>query len=275
MKIACGCYHSVILSDNYEVFTFGRGNHGQLGHGNIFESHLPKQVAGLKNKKAIKIAAGFYHTVVLVDQSSTKIPGSLSSAMEKLFKNPSRADVKFSIEGKSIHCNRCIIYARSRELDDAITREGISTVLSNKECGDESKIIEMIINEVSFESMERFINFLYTDNLDDKSQAKFLSTKQLIEIMYLAEKYKVEKLRRIADYYAKKSFSVDSITLALKTACELQITTFKAQCIEYIMKHFGEVIGTQAFSELPSEILKEVLSSASKIGVSVQDNQRT
>mmetsp|Transcript_35953 Transcript_35953/g.26707 ORF Transcript_35953/g.26707 Transcript_35953/m.26707 type:complete len:112 (+) Transcript_35953:42-377(+) len=33
-KIACGCYHSIALSGAGQVFTFGRGNHGQLGHGN-------------------------------------------------------------------------------------------------------------------------------------------------------------------------------------------------------------------------------------------------
>ena len=35
IKIACGCYHSIALSENGNVYTFGRGNHGQLGHGNI------------------------------------------------------------------------------------------------------------------------------------------------------------------------------------------------------------------------------------------------
>ena len=33
-KIACGCYHSIALCENGNVYTFGRGNHGQLGHGN-------------------------------------------------------------------------------------------------------------------------------------------------------------------------------------------------------------------------------------------------
>lgn len=27
-KIACGCYHSIALSENGNVYTFGRGNHG-------------------------------------------------------------------------------------------------------------------------------------------------------------------------------------------------------------------------------------------------------
>jgi len=111
------------------VFTFGRGNHGQLGHGDIFESRIPKQVAGLRDKKVIKIAAGFYHTVVLVDQSSAKMPGSLSAAMEKLLKNPLRADIVFIVEDKELLAHRCILYARSKELDDFINLELISNSL--------------------------------------------------------------------------------------------------------------------------------------------------
>ena len=48
------------------MYTFGRGNHGQLGHGNVEDQKLPKMVATLYDKKVIDIAGGFYHTIVLV-----------------------------------------------------------------------------------------------------------------------------------------------------------------------------------------------------------------
>jgi len=134
---------------------------------------------------------------------------------------------------------------------------------------------EVRIDNIGFEAMQRFLSFLYTDSVEDKSQTKALNTKQLIELIYLAEKFKVDKLKKIAEYYARKSLSVESIALALRTACEFQNHAFKTQCIEFIMKHFGEVIGTSSFLELPSEILREVLTAASIIGVSVQDNQTT
>jgi RCC1 and BTB domain-containing protein len=35
VKVACGCYHTLLVCDNGHLYTFGRGNHGQLGHGNI------------------------------------------------------------------------------------------------------------------------------------------------------------------------------------------------------------------------------------------------
>jgi alpha-tubulin suppressor-like RCC1 family protein len=33
-SVACGSFHSVVLADNGQVFTWGNNVHGQLGHGN-------------------------------------------------------------------------------------------------------------------------------------------------------------------------------------------------------------------------------------------------
>ena len=65
-KIACGCYHSIILSEAGQIFTFGRGNHGQLGHGGCSDSKFPKLVSFFADKSVTEISGGFYHTIVLV-----------------------------------------------------------------------------------------------------------------------------------------------------------------------------------------------------------------
>ena len=84
MKIACGCYHSIALDENGHVYTFGRGNHGQLGHGNTEDQKLPKQISGLHDKKVIDIAGGFYHTIVLVKLKKNLGQSKLSSDMRKI-----------------------------------------------------------------------------------------------------------------------------------------------------------------------------------------------
>ena len=35
MQVTCGYYHTVILSPDRQVYSFGRNNYGQLGLGNI------------------------------------------------------------------------------------------------------------------------------------------------------------------------------------------------------------------------------------------------
>mmetsp|Transcript_4539 Transcript_4539/g.4241 ORF Transcript_4539/g.4241 Transcript_4539/m.4241 type:complete len:155 (-) Transcript_4539:547-1011(-) len=110
-KIACGCYHSILLSETGHVFTFGRGNHGQLGHGNKDNITVPRLIYFFKDKKATDIAGGFYHTIVLVNDRFPKV-NSLSFDMRKLLEDPSRSDISFQVQKELFHANRCIIHAR-------------------------------------------------------------------------------------------------------------------------------------------------------------------
>ena len=43
-QIACGGEHSVALTEDGEVHSFGAGNKGQLGHGNLRNEHFPTMV---------------------------------------------------------------------------------------------------------------------------------------------------------------------------------------------------------------------------------------
>ncbi|KAM7396239.1 hypothetical protein PAMP_019296 [Pampus punctatissimus] len=65
--ISCGMDHTAILTKDGVVFTFGSGQHGQLGH-NSFRNELhPRLVAELWGAKVIKIACGRHHTLVMTD----------------------------------------------------------------------------------------------------------------------------------------------------------------------------------------------------------------
>ncbi|KAM7413982.1 hypothetical protein PAMA_019007 [Pampus argenteus] len=67
IHISCGMDHTVILTKDGVVFTFGSGQHGQLGH-NSFRNELhPRLVAELWGSKVIKTACGRHHTLVMTD----------------------------------------------------------------------------------------------------------------------------------------------------------------------------------------------------------------
>ncbi|XP_037758264.1 X-linked retinitis pigmentosa GTPase regulator isoform X5 [Chelonia mydas] len=66
-KVACGGGHTVALTET-DVYTFGLGQYGQLGHGTfIFETSAPKAVEHLKRHKIRNIACGENHTAVIAD----------------------------------------------------------------------------------------------------------------------------------------------------------------------------------------------------------------
>ncbi|NWY96474.1 RPGR regulator, partial [Loxia curvirostra] len=66
-KVACGGEHTVVMTET-DVYTFGLGQYGQLGHGTfVFESSVPKPVKRLKRHKVCNIACGENHTAVIAE----------------------------------------------------------------------------------------------------------------------------------------------------------------------------------------------------------------
>ncbi|XP_014266621.3 putative E3 ubiquitin-protein ligase HERC3 isoform X1 [Maylandia zebra] len=66
-RISCGQDHTAILTKHGAVFTFGSGQHGQLGHNSLRNELRPRLVAELWGAKVTKIACGRNHTLVLTE----------------------------------------------------------------------------------------------------------------------------------------------------------------------------------------------------------------
>ncbi|NP_001299605.1 retinitis pigmentosa GTPase regulator b isoform X1 [Danio rerio] len=67
VQVACGGGHTVALTEN-EVYSFGLGQFGQLGHGTfIFESRLPRVVEHFRKGRVKHAACGENHTALITD----------------------------------------------------------------------------------------------------------------------------------------------------------------------------------------------------------------
>lgn len=69
--IEAGQYHNAVYA-NGELYTFGWGIYGQLGHGNIFTLDRPKIVRFFSRKYVKQIALGHAHTLVLCSDKLNK-----------------------------------------------------------------------------------------------------------------------------------------------------------------------------------------------------------
>ncbi|XP_062270450.1 retinitis pigmentosa GTPase regulator b isoform X1 [Scomber scombrus] len=66
-QVACGGGHTVALTED-NVFTFGLGQFGQLGHGTfIFESRLPRPVEHFRKGRVCAVTCGENHTAIITD----------------------------------------------------------------------------------------------------------------------------------------------------------------------------------------------------------------
>ncbi|KAM4558703.1 uncharacterized protein rpgra [Odontesthes bonariensis] len=66
-QVCCGREHTVALTGE-DVYTFGRGQYGQLGHGTfVFEVRLPKPLEHFHNSRIRHVACGENHTAVITE----------------------------------------------------------------------------------------------------------------------------------------------------------------------------------------------------------------
>ncbi|KAJ7960034.1 Regulator of chromosome condensation (RCC1) family with FYVE zinc finger domain-containing protein [Quillaja saponaria] len=65
--VACGEWHTAIVSSCRRLFTYGDGTFGVLGHGNLHSVSQPKEVESLKGLRVRSVACGSWHTAAVVE----------------------------------------------------------------------------------------------------------------------------------------------------------------------------------------------------------------
>ena len=66
-QVVCGGRHTLVLTSNGLVFSWGRGFHGRLGHGDDSSLDAPKVIGALSGMRIVKIGAGAQHSMALTD----------------------------------------------------------------------------------------------------------------------------------------------------------------------------------------------------------------
>ena len=100
-QIVCGKEHCMLLTTDGQVFSWGGGSRGQLGHGTLTSEETPRLIRALDGLRIIKIAAGGWHSAAisesndlymfgwnesgqLAQQTNLARPAECFSAVEKL-----------------------------------------------------------------------------------------------------------------------------------------------------------------------------------------------
>lgn len=71
VAVAAGYFHTGLIvktpsnPDSTRVYTWGWGEHGQLGHGGVEDEVLPRAVATLQHLRVMQMACGGAHSMVI------------------------------------------------------------------------------------------------------------------------------------------------------------------------------------------------------------------
>nr|GMC52650.1 PH, RCC1 and FYVE domains-containing protein 1-like isoform X1 [Ipomoea batatas] len=67
--VSCGPWHSAVVTSMGQLFTFGDGTFGALGHGDHCNTSIPREVETLEGLRTLKASCGYWHTAAIVEFS--------------------------------------------------------------------------------------------------------------------------------------------------------------------------------------------------------------
>ncbi|XP_071595328.1 RCC1 and BTB domain-containing protein 2 isoform X4 [Heliangelus exortis] len=76
IEVACGSHHSMVLTSDGEVYTWGYNNSGQVGSGSTANQPIPRRVTScLQNKIVVNIACGQMCSMAVVENGEVYVWG--------------------------------------------------------------------------------------------------------------------------------------------------------------------------------------------------------
>ena len=83
LAIAMGREHTIVLTDEGDVLSFGYGGFGALGHGDSENQLTPKVVEALRGRRVVAISAGVQQSLVLTDNGAVLSCGSRCTSVHR------------------------------------------------------------------------------------------------------------------------------------------------------------------------------------------------
>ncbi|KAI0563855.1 BTB/POZ domain containing protein [Gracilaria domingensis] len=175
-----------------------------------------------------------------------------------LLNNEMFSDVKFEVEGKTIHAHKCILYARSeyfRSMFDSSMRETSAS--------------DIPIPDVSYDVFHGVLEYLYS------GEVRISDGQVAVELLKAADMFRIEGLKNMCAEKVEEGVTAINAAFICQVADRHNSSNLKNYCIAYIVQNFRHVIKTESFEELMTqdagglgrEILVAFSDSTSYVGL--------
>lgn len=155
------------------------------------------------------------------------------------------SDITFIVEGIPIHAHK-ILCLRCSYFRNMLTGEYM-----------ESKASEIVIEDIGYQVFLILLEYLYSDHVD-------VTIENAMEILIVAEKFGVDRLKKICENIMIDAINVISVSTILLTADEHNAGNLRDRCMRFILDNFDEVTKQTSFEEmgrLNVELVFEILKN--------------
>uniref|UniRef100_F7BA83 RCC1 and BTB domain containing protein 2 n=1 Tax=Monodelphis domestica TaxID=13616 RepID=F7BA83_MONDO len=287
-KIVCGYAHTLVLTDEGQLYAWGANSYGQLGTGNKSNQSYPTLV-NVEKDRVIEVAACHSaHTSAAKTQSghiymwgqcrgqSVTIPHlthfSCTDDVFACFATPAVSWRLLSVEPDD---HLTVAQSLKKEFDNPETADlkflvdgkyiYVHKVLLKIRCehfrsvlnGNEDDIVEM--DEFSYPVYRAFLEYLYTDSIN-------LCPEDAIGLLDLATFYRDNRLKKLCQQTIKQGICEDNAIALLSAAVKYEAQDLEEFCFRFCINHLTVVTQTSGFAEMDHDLLKNFISKASRVG---------
>ncbi|TMW64826.1 hypothetical protein Poli38472_008993 [Pythium oligandrum] len=166
------------------------------------------------------------------DEFELDIPEStLIPDLRMLVNNQIMSDIVFIVEDMPIYAHK-ILCMRCGYFKAMLTGEML-----------ESRAREIVITDIRRPIFLAFLEYLYSDDID-------VSVESAMELFVVADRYGVDRLKRICERRMLQSLCVDNAASILHAADLHNASVLRDQCLAFMLNNFDAVTKTAAFEEM-------------------------
>uniref|UniRef100_G1PBC4 RCC1 and BTB domain containing protein 2 n=1 Tax=Myotis lucifugus TaxID=59463 RepID=G1PBC4_MYOLU len=288
-RVACGYAHTLVLTDEGQVYAWGANSYGQLGTGNKSNQSYPTPVV-VEKDRIIEIAACHSaHTSAAKTQGghvymwgqcrgqSVVLPHlthlSCTDDVFACFATPAVSWRLLSVVKKQNYSAVTKInpsdFHKCCSLDTVWLLSGrqhcLHPVCLQVRCehfrssldDSEDDIVEM--SEFSYPVYRAFLEYLYTDSIS-------LPPEEAVGLLDLATFYRENRLKKLCQQTIKQGICEENAIALLSAAVKYDAQDLEEFCFRFCVNHLTVVTQTSGFAEMDHDLLKNFISKASRVG---------
>ncbi|XP_044010141.1 speckle-type POZ protein-like B [Aphidius gifuensis] len=165
---------------------------------------------------------------------STFIPKpELNIDLKKLLITEQSADVTVNVGQKSFRVIKGILAARSPVFDAMFDHKQFK----------ENKESEVIIEDIEEDVFEEFLHYIYTEETENVNKIP-------MELLAVAEKYQVDRLKKICEEIICGTINSDNVSSMLIFSDKYNVEKLKKKCLEFIKTNLQAVLSKEAYRDL-------------------------